>query len=146
MPIPTYQELEISSGYPQAKQVEDKIITAAEALGYGEEDIFALRLSLEEVLTNAIRHGNRQDERKKINIRFYATKEQVDIYVADEGSGFDPMAVRDPTSNENLECPNGRGIMLMRAYMNLVEYNEVGNVVHLVKLNEKASQRSSITI
>ena len=142
MPEPTYQEQEISSDYQQAKEVEDKIITSAEALRYSEEDIFALRLSLEEALTNAIRHGNQKDERKKINIRFYATKDQVDIYVADEGSGFDPFAVRDPTSSENLECPNGRGIMLMRAYMNLVEYNEVGNVVHLVKLNETVSQGS----
>ena len=133
MPRNSFEKIEIVSVFPQAKQVEDLIIEQAEKLGYSEEDIFALRLSLEEALTNAIRHGNGQDPQKKVKIRYRAQPEEVEIYIADEGKGFDPSLVPDPTREDKLECPSGRGIMLMRAYMDLLEYNVRGNEVHLVK-------------
>ncbi len=133
MPRNSFEKIEIVSVFPQAKQVEDLIVEQAEKLGYSEEDIFALRLSLEEALTNAIRHGNRQDPQKKVKIRYRARPEEVEIYIADEGKGFDPTLVPDPTREDKLECPSGRGIMLMRAYMDLLEYNTRGNEVHLVK-------------
>jgi len=133
MPRNSFEKIEIVSVFPQAKQVEDLIVEQAEKLGYSEEDIFALRLSLEEALTNAIRHGNRQDPQKKVKIRYRARPEEVEIYIADEGKGFDPSLVPDPTREDKLECPSGRGIMLMRAYMDLLEYNTRGNEVHLVK-------------
>jgi len=142
MPSDTYQEIEISSSFSQARQAEQTIVTAAENHGYVESDLFALQLSLEEALSNAIRHGNRQDSQKIINIRYHVSQERIDIYVADEGTGFDPTNVPDPTADENLENPHGRGIMLMRAYMNLVEYNQEGNVVHIVKLNPKSTKSS----
>jgi serine/threonine-protein kinase RsbW len=131
-----FHEEEIPSCFARAKEVEDRIVRAAEAYGYAEESVFALRLSLEEALTNAIRHGNAQDVNKKVAIRYQVNREQVEVFVADEGRGFDPVSVPDPTTPEHLEIPSGRGIMLMRAYMNVVEYNRVGNVVRLVKRNE----------
>ncbi len=121
------------SDFSQAKRVEDQIVEEAEKLGYTDEDIFALRLSLEEALTNAIRHGNGRDPQKKVQIRYSTQPDQVEIFIADEGKGFDPSAVPDPTLEDKLECPSGRGIMLMRAYMDLLEYNARGNEVHLVK-------------
>ncbi len=136
MPAQIYQEIEIHSIYAQAKKTEDGIIAAAQTHGYSEEDIFALRLSLEEALSNAIRHGNKQDPKKTITIRYYVNEDRIDIYIADEGTGFDPIKVPDPTMAENLESPHGRGILLMRAYMNLVEYNDTGNVIHIIKLND----------
>jgi len=142
MPSDTYQEIEISSNFSQARQAEQTIVAAAKKQGYDESDLFALQLSLEEALSNAIRHGNRQDSKKYINIRYHVSQERIDIYVADEGTGFDPTKIPDPTADENLENPHGRGIMLMRAYMNLVEYNQEGNVVHIVKLNPKTSKSS----
>ena len=137
MPAQTYHEIEIPSIYAQAKKAEDGIIAAARTHGYGEEDIFALQLSLEEALSNAIRHGNKQDPDKSITIRYYVNRDRIDIYIADEGTGFNPIKVPDPTTAENLESPHGRGILLMRAYMNLVEYNDMGNVIHIVKLNDE---------
>jgi serine/threonine-protein kinase RsbW len=133
MPVHSFQEIEISSDFLQAKQVEDAIVDQALALGYNEENIFALRLSLEEAITNAIRHGNTQDITKKVRIRYAAGNDKIEIYIADEGKGFDPSAVPDPTMEDKLECPSGRGIMLMRAYMDFLEYNALGNEVHLVK-------------
>ena len=127
-----YRKFEIKSDYTQAKQAEDKLVAEAAACDYDEDTIFALRLSLEEALSNAIRHGNKGDKNKKVCLRYQISAELIDIYVEDEGEGFDPLCIPDPTARENLENPNGRGIMLMRAYMNQVEYNRRGNAVHLV--------------
>ena len=133
MPEKQYHEVEIKSIFSEAKGVEETIVKEAESLGYGGEEIFAVRLSLEEALSNAIRHGNVGDVNKKIHIRFRVDMKCIDIYIGDEGTGFNPEAIPDPTSPEQLECPSGRGIMLMRAYMNQVEYNQRGNEVRLIK-------------
>lgn len=133
MPESVVRRVTIASSFGQAKKVEDDIVASAQQHGYGEDALFALRLSLEEALTNAIRHGNGCDPGKKVTVRYAVTRWQVDVYVGDEGSGFDPEQVPDPTAEENIEHPNGRGIMLMRAYMSQVEYNRKGNEVHLVK-------------
>lgn len=136
MPYKNACELEIPSDFLQAKQVEDRIIEKATRCGFSEEHTFAMRLGLEEALSNAIRHGNGGDPLKKIRIRYDVTPEKIDVTIADEGSGFNPGCVPDPTVRENLEIPSGRGIMLMRAYMNCVEFNDLGNQVRLVKLNK----------
>ena len=132
----TFTNIQISSDFHQAKKVEEQIIAAAEECGYDDETIFALRLSIEEALSNAIRHGNLYDSTKKVDVQYSINPERIELYVRDEGRGFDPGVVPDPTTPENLESPNGRGIMLMRAYMNKVEFNDQGNQIHLVKLNQ----------
>ena len=139
MPTETYQELDIQTSFDEAKKVEDAIVSEAIKHEYDEEDLFALRLSLEEALTNAIQHGNAYDLDKKVALRYLVNRERIDVYVADEGSGFNPNLVPDPTKEENLTCPSGRGIMLMRAYMNLVEFNEKGNEIRIVKLHKSKS-------
>jgi len=131
-----YCQIEINTVFAQAKEVEDRIVTEAQKFGYGEEIVFAVRLSLEEALSNAIRHGNKGDLDKRIRMRYCVDAESIEVYIADEGSGFDPEQVPDPTRKENLDRPSGRGIMLMKAYMNRVEYSERGNEVRLVKLNK----------
>ena len=131
-----YHVLKIPSCLLKAKQVEDAIVAAAAQAGFDEESLFALRLGIEEALSNAVRHGNGGDRSKAVCVRYEVTSDRVDIYVEDEGMGFDPCAIPDPTTPENLEKSTGRGVMLMRAYMNLVEYNEAGNTVHLVKFSK----------
>lgn len=118
-----------------AKAVEEAILGLAHACGYSEESVFAVKLALEEALTNAIRHGNAGDPGKRVTIEYSVDASQIVILVADEGRGFCPDRIPDPTSEEYLECPSGRGIMLMRAYMDDVQYNEPGNTVRLVKRN-----------
>ena len=136
MPANNYQQIKISTCFGQARQAEDRIIELAGEHGYNDEDIFALRLSLEEALTNAVKHGNRRDQSKFINIRYCVNHERVDIYIADEGEGFDPLTVPDPTRAENLELPSGRGLMLMKVYMDSIEFNQAGNEVHMIRLKE----------
>jgi len=132
----TFRKITIESDFQRAKEVEDLIVESAESCGYDEEMLFALRLSLEEGLTNAIRHGNGYDKSKQVRIQFAVCPDKIDVYIEDEGEGFDPDNVPDPTAQENLENPSGRGIMLMRAYMSEVIYNETGNELHLVKYSK----------
>ena len=130
----------ISSSYERAKQAQEEICREAQSLGYGEEVLFALRLSLEEALTNAICHGNRADTSKKVRIKRQLTSDRIDVEISDEGEGFDPRSVPDPTKEDKLGLPSGRGIHLMRAYMDEVEYNRSGNSVRLVKVNRQPAQ------
>ena len=102
---------------------------------YSQEAAFAIKLALEEGLNNAIRHGNGSDIRKSIQLSYDITGSRVVITIADEGAGFQLDDVPDPTIDENLEKPSGRGIMLMRAYMDEVRFNKRGNRIRMVKRN-----------
>ena len=82
---------------------------------------------------NAIKHGNRLDHRKKVGDRLQDGHHPAVGQSDRRGPGFRPEHVPDCTDPANLECPGGRGIMLMRCYMTRVEYNEAGNVVEMEK-------------
>jgi len=129
------ETITISSDLKGARKVEQRLLHAAGRCGYSEGVLFAIKLALEEGLNNAIRHGNAYDSKKTIRVGFDIDSRRAEITITDEGDGFDPDAVPDPTADENLEKPCGRGIMLMRAYMDEVKYNSRGNQVHLVKRN-----------
>jgi len=116
-----------------ARALAEELLQAVEGSGYSEPVLFAIRLALEEALINAIKHGNKFDRGKSITVLAEAGDDGMTITITDEGTGFDPAGVPDPTADENLEKPTGRGIMLMRAYMDKVEFNERGNEVRMVK-------------
>jgi serine/threonine-protein kinase RsbW len=111
----------------------EKITKAMPALGYSDTDVFATRLILEETIVNALRHGNKSDPRKRVHVRFSVRRHRLLVQVEDEGRGFDPDQVPDPTDPENLDKPTGRGLLLIRHYANWVHYNERGNCVTLCK-------------
>jgi len=123
----------ISSDLDAARQLAEDLLTQVESKGYAEGVCFAIRLALEEALINAIRHGSKFDRGKKITVSADVGEKRTAMTIADEGEGFDPSDVPDPTADENLEKPTGRGIMLMRAYMDEVAYNDRGNEVRMVK-------------
>ena len=108
-------------------------------LGWCECDIFGIQMAIEESVSNAIRHGNGQDESKRVWFRCKINAEELWAEVRDEGSGFNPNQMPDPTSPENLDAPSGRGLMLIRAYMSNVRYNDVGNCVTMTKYSSTAS-------
>jgi len=110
-----------------------QVLSALEERGYSQDDVFAVHLALEEAFLNAVKHGNKMDPHKKVTIDFVLDREKADIWVADEGEGFDPKGIPDPRVGENLYRPEGRGLLLINAYMHVVEYNERGNRVHLVR-------------
>lgn len=108
----------------------DQVIDRLAELDWSDQDIYGVRLSLEEGITNAIRHGNQLDPNKQVHAICRIAPARIWIEILDEGLGFDPGDVPDPTEPENLDRPSGRGLLLMRSYMTRVEYSLRGN--HLV--------------
>lgn len=110
-----------------------QILSALEAKGFSQDDIFGVHLALEEAFLNAIKHGNKMDPAKKVRIDWLVDREKTEIGVVDEGEGFDPDGIPDPRVGENLYRPEGRGLLLIRSYMHLVEYNERGNGLRMIR-------------
>src|SRR5438445_686989 len=113
----------IASDMAEARRVQADIERALQQVQFNEHDIFAIKLALEEALVNAIKHGNQMDPAKKVFVVYRVTAERFDIRITDEGTGFNPEDVPDPTAIENLERPCGRGLLLMRGFMTEVEYH-----------------------
>lgn len=128
-------EMVIPNDLRAAKNSEDRILLHLARFDYSPESTFAIKLAMEEALTNAIKHGNRNDRRKQLVLRYFIDNERAVIMVRDQGAGFAPADVPDPTAEENLERPNGRGLMLMHAYMSRVRFNAAGNEVWMLKFN-----------
>lgn len=124
----------IASDTSLGRQIQERIIGLLEGRSYSDHDLFGVRLALEEALVNAIKHGNGMDPGKQVHVDCSFTDDRVTIVIEDEGTGFDVTEVPDPTMEENLDKPGGRGIMLMRSFMNQVEYNDAGNRLVLEKV------------
>ena len=114
-------------------QVLDVILRKLGEFHWGSKDIFAIHLALEEALINAIRHGNCSCHEKTVVIHTEITPAHFLTRITDEGPGFDPQTLPDPTAEEFLECPCGRGVKLMQNYMTSVTFNDTGNEVTLEK-------------
>jgi serine/threonine-protein kinase RsbW len=126
-------DISIASDPAEARRVQDAIEQLLEASAAATHDVFSIKLALEEALVNAIKHGNQLDRDKKVHIAYSIHADRFEIRITDEGPGFDPGDVPDPTAIENLERPCGRGLMLMRHYMTEVAYNASGNSVTMSK-------------
>jgi serine/threonine-protein kinase RsbW len=124
----------IASDPAESRRVQEEIEELLRAHAFGDRDIFGIKLALEEALVNAIKHGNQLDKTKKVHITYQISNDRFDIRIQDEGPGFDPEDVPDPTAVENLERPSGRGVMLMRHYMSEVDYQAPGNCVRMCKI------------
>ena len=116
-----------------ARQVLDEMLAQLEAQHWQQREIFAVHLATEEALINAIHHGNGCDPRKNIHFACWLGGDRIRIEITDEGQGFDPAALPDPTNGEYLHAPRGRGVMLMRAFMSRIEFNARGNGVTMEK-------------
>src|SRR5262245_56667835 len=107
------REVVFASDTGEARRIQDEIERLLQAHQFGEREIFGIKLALEEALVNAIKHGNRLDQTKKVSVTYTVNTERFDIVIGDEGKGFDPEDVPDPVAVENLERPCGRGLLLM---------------------------------
>ncbi len=115
--------LEIESDPSNLITVEEFVNYFAKDLGIPEDRMNGLMLSVTEATTNAIIHANKCDPSKHVKINVSAENEKVIITVKDEGVGFDPTTIPDPTEPENLLKDSGRGVYLMRFYMDDLHYN-----------------------
>lgn len=114
-------------------RLEETITTEAEGLGYAKSSRFAIRLALDEAITNAFKHGHQQLSRElPILVEYQVRPNEVLLAVEDQGPGFNPANIADPTRDENLEQISGRGVILIRAYMASVKFNNRGNRIEMI--------------
>lgn len=113
----------------QIEQAETRILEALQQHGYREAETFGIRMALEEALTNAFKHGNKSDASKTVRLDCRIDEDALHFEIEDQGEGFDPDSVPDPTQEENMEIPSGRGLKLMRAFMTSVTIDPPGNRV-----------------
>lgn len=115
--------LEIESDPNNLITVEEFINYFSKDLGLDDDKLSALLLAVTEATTNAIIHGNKGDKKKLVRIRAKIVDGKLNVIVKDEGVGFRPEKVPDPTDPENLLKDSGRGLYLMRVYMDDLKYN-----------------------
>jgi serine/threonine-protein kinase RsbW len=115
--------------------VSEEILSAITSCDYPDASTFALRLVIEEAVSNAFKHGNRGRPDAHVDIEWEIKPDQVLISVEDQGEGFDPESLPDPTDEDRLELPSGRGVLLIHAYMSDVQYNDRGNRVTMTYRN-----------
>ncbi len=133
-------QISIPSDTARGHEVQEKILLLLEHFSYSPKDQFGVKLALEEAIVNAIKHGNGLDPEKQVHISCDVSADRMRVIIEDEGEGFDPNDVPDPTDFENLDKPSGRGLMLIRAFMSHVEYNERGNRVVMEKTRTPAEE------
>jgi len=126
----------IPSSHSHICGVCNTILTDVKNLNFSDDDIFGIHLAMEEAIINAVKHGNNADESKKVRIEYCITHEKFDIKIVDEGTGFKPREVPDPREGNNVFKASGRGLLLMKTYMDSVEYNAQGNCVHMIKIKK----------
>jgi serine/threonine-protein kinase RsbW len=117
---------------------------ALQANGYSEEDIFAIHLSLEEAFVNAVKHGNKMEPSKAVKVDYAIEADKIEICMTDEGEGFDPEVIPDPRYGDNLYKPAGRGMLLMRSFMDVLEYSKKGNSLRMIRYREKRNPKSAV--
>jgi serine/threonine-protein kinase RsbW len=104
--------------------------------GLDEQVAFGVDMAVREAVTNAVVHGNQEDESKSVEVIFGCGENALEIEIRDQGEGFDPATVPDPTEPANLLKTSGRGIFLMRTFMDEVDWfmrPDGGTTVRLVK-------------
>lgn len=115
-------ELTIPSSLEQIERVERMAERAADQMKFSEEDKDSLAIAVTEAVNNAILHGNKQDAKKKVHIRFLFQEKRLEVRIKDEGVGFDPSNVSDPLAPENLLKESGRGIFILSSLMDEIRY------------------------
>ncbi len=128
--------IELPSVIESVEEVANSADEFARSHGFGDEIIFAIDLAIRESVANAVKHGNRFDENKPVQVTFSDTDEGFEIQVRDFGTGFSVADIPDPTDSENLLKANGRGILFMRSFMDEVEWSnpdDGGLVVRMLK-------------
>lgn len=129
-------ELTLPSRIESVEEAAGSIAVILKRSGLTDDIVFAVDMAVREAVTNAVLHGNQQDEKKFVHVITRTSPDRLEISVHDEGAGFNPEDVPDPTDSENILKTSGRGIFFMRTFMNDVEWlirPEGGTTVKMIK-------------
>lgn len=106
-------------------------------LSLGRDDIFSIKLALEEALVNAIKHGNKMDPETLVEFRADIQDSRLTLQVSDKGAGFDFKSIPDPTAQDRLARTSGRGIFLIKKLMDEVDFSDCGRTIKMIKFIRK---------
>jgi len=131
--VECHARFELKSDFAYIKQVNELITRMFQQTKLSEDDVAEFEYCLNEALMNAIEHGSKLDPNKFVYVSYILMKDMLVLEIEDEGPGFDSREVPDPTAEENIFNPRGRGIYIMKKYMDNVEYNDKGTKIILTK-------------
>jgi serine/threonine-protein kinase RsbW len=125
----------LESSLESVNKAEQAARDLAVKAGFDEEETDRVAMSVREATVNAVLHGNQYDPKKRVTVAFEVTPESLSVSVRDEGKGLDPGSVPDPLAPENLLKQSGRGIFLIRAFMDEVRFRSMdpGTEITLIK-------------
>jgi serine/threonine-protein kinase RsbW len=129
------RQIKIESNIGNLGVVENIIDSITFEMGINQESYGKILVAVLEAVNNAIVHGNKSDVSKNVELDFSTIRRNLYVSVTDEGIGFDPKKVPDPTKPENIEAINGRGVFLMSKLADEIEFNTRGNSVKLIFKN-----------
>ena len=129
------KKLNFASDQTSLWMVENLIDEATIELGITKDSYGKILVSTLEAVNNAILHGNKSNPEKLVIFELAFVDNELSIIVEDEGEGFDPRKIPDPTKPENIEECNGRGVYLMNHLADEIRYSEKGNVVTMTFKN-----------
>lgn len=136
--------LELPNDLRAIERSVDYLTDKGSEIGFDRDRLrLNFRVGLTEALANAMLYGNCRDPRKRVRVEAHLTPSEIRVQVTDEGRGFDPGAVRDPTLPANRVRPGGRGIFLIRQLMDQVEFNERGNSITMILQSRADAPRTS---
>ena len=118
-------------------QIIELLLNQLNSANWPNKNVFGIHMAMEEAIMNAIRHGNQCAPDKQVHVLIAISADQFYAKITDQGDGFDPSSVPDPTLDENIGKTCGRGVTLMRNFVDEVIYNEKGNSVELKKSKTK---------
>ncbi|MDT7689847.1 MAG: serine/threonine-protein kinase RsbW [Acidobacteriota bacterium] len=130
-------ELKLPSRIETIGEAAAAVTDAARRLGFAEDALFGIELAVREAVTNAVLHGNRQDESVPLEVGVVGTDAGLTVTVRDRGKGFDPSHIADPTAEENILKASGRGILFMRTFMDEVTWEHPQGGGTLVRMTKK---------
>ena len=142
---PLRAHLVLASRFENIEVAERALRDLCGEAGCDGDDLYWIITALREALANAVRHGNHSDPGRKVKVEYSVDGRTVSIRIEDEGEGFDPTSIPDPTDPENLLRPTGRGIFYMQQFMNQVEFSRSpsgGTSVLMVKQIQPTTKES----
>ena len=125
--------LSFPSNMTRAHELIEQMLVEVDRHAWPDKERFAVQLALEEAFVNAVNHGNKTDPAKQVHFSWLIERNLIRFQVEDEGEGFDPDSVPDPTDEEHIMVASGRGVLLIRGFMDRVDFNEKGNSVFMEK-------------
>lgn len=132
----------LDSTLESVDEAENTVLRVAGEAGLEEDDLHALGMAVREAAVNAVVHGNRYNARKKVHLSVSRAPERLTVVIGDEGEGFEMDAIPDPLAPDNLLRQSGRGLLLIRAFVDEFELRRRqprGTEVRLVKYLARAS-------